>query len=115
MSQSQSYRPASPGSQISRPMSAMSKDPEDYIDAHRALSINRDESRRRRSFHAIGPSNTKMSLQEDKQTVFQKLKAFFVKDKLGEGEEERGRDAMRGRTRSRSVTRFLGMGRREDD
>ena len=93
-------------------MSAMSKDPEDYVEAHRALSLNRDESRRRRSFHA---TNTKMSLGDEKQTVFQKLKSFFKKEKkLGvddDGDEKRGRDdAQVSKKRSRSASRFFGIG-----
>ncbi|KAJ3304187.1 hypothetical protein HDV03_003040 [Kappamyces sp. JEL0829] len=133
-----SFRPMSPdaGSTVSRPMSIMSKDPEDYREAHRAMSVNRAQSRRslsnvrRKSYVMGGQSETMMSLHGPasdigserplrRKSIFQKVKDFFT----GEDSHDpygsvtsRGRDnhdestfAGRMRARSKSVARFLGL------
>jgi hypothetical protein len=114
-------------------MSVMSRDPEDYVEAHRARSMNRSRSQnppdRRRSFNfnrneSLGSlqygsmSQTDLHQQPKRRKSFMgKIKAFFSGDKQVE-EEDRGRTqenfASKLRRRSKSVTRFL-FGKSDDE
>jgi hypothetical protein len=130
------YRPMTPMSEVSGPqraMSIMSRDPEEYVEQHRVLSISRSRSQnppeRRRSFNfanreSLGSlqwqngnrSQTDLRTQPKHRKSFMgKIKAFFSAGK--DEEEKKEEDQDRGRTqenfasklrrRSKSVTRFL--------
>ncbi|KAJ3276194.1 hypothetical protein HDV01_005642 [Terramyces sp. JEL0728] len=109
------YRAMSPElSSLPRPVSQLSRDPEDYIEAHRVLSMNRSSSRnsvnsRRKSLierggSDIGPQSGR------RNSLFSKMKAMFL-GKEPELEEPRGRNeeslVSKLRKRSKSVTKFI--------
>ncbi len=141
--QQQQFRPTSPSpSSLSRPQSVMSRDPNDYVAAHRTLSMNRDTSRsvpknhrRRSSFMSSGgnepvggfyPNSEGGSERHHvhrRKSIFQKVKDFFSLSDLpdeNEYDDERGRyyeeDGFKARMRrrSRSVAKFLGLSNREE-
>jgi hypothetical protein len=127
------FHPSSPdhgAATSSRPLSVMSSNPQDYLAAHRSLSVSRQErrrsvSQRRRSIvsGAVSSIGGRSEAAYEppygtvtrKRSIFQKVKHFF----RGEDDvdlQDRGRDyqdeatfAGRMRARSKSVARFLGL------
>jgi hypothetical protein len=101
---SQNHNPSSP-SQIARPNSAMSKDPQDYLDVHRAITLGRDDKK-----SLVGARKI-----QDGKTILQKFKGLFKRDVVDDGygdkassvgsEEPRPRKSM-GAKRSNSLGRL---------
>lgn len=130
------YRPTSPAassapSGLARPLSVMSRDPEDYVETHRVISVNRNTSRRsisqnrRKSYtqdalvnlNQAQAKSESVSLVGDfgrKKSIFQKVKSFFGSD-VESGIDARadpndgfeGDGGSRPRSRSKSVVKYL--------
>ncbi|KAJ3261392.1 hypothetical protein HK103_006000 [Boothiomyces macroporosus] len=118
------YRAMSPElSSLPRPVSQLSRDPEDYIEAHRVLSMNRSSSRnsvnsRRKSLIERGASDVGPQTNR-RNSLFSKMKALFLGKEEPQPEETRGRNeesfVSKLRKRSKSVSKFIStLGRSKD-
>lgn len=133
MSKNENYRPQSIGSDcqstISRPhsitrtSSAMSKDPEDYIEAHRTLTLTREEKRRsvsQRRGSTLSSASVE-SFSNDitappppmrKKSLIQKIKNIFVfnasrNSSRGSTHEDSEGQEGKSKPRSKSLSRLF--------
>lgn len=129
-------RPNSPsnsavGSGITRPISVMSRDPEDYVETHRVISVNRNTSRRsisqnrRKSYAQDALLNLNQAKCDSvspgddfgKKSFFQILKSFFAPEpEMETNAFEEPEAVLEGgrRTRSKSIVKYL-FGNTEND